>query len=754
MFVLLLLKLNTLAAVLILLTLLLSRILKNRYSVRWKYWTWLVISLFMLLPLQIKLITPLVELTVPQEIVMPVNEGHSNPERSYDTSTALETPTDNTTTLYDDGFRMPVQSQENEKPVSVDDSNASLSFAELEKWVVCIWPVGATFVLVIRMLQYTAVKRKLGKYRKRIDAQEALSIYVRLCRQMGIRKFPVLYQQPDLQSPLLTGLFKPSLYLPKETYTAVELELIFLHELHHFRHKDLWYKFFLSIPGILYWFNPAIAVMRREANRDLEAICDSEVIRFTGTPQKSKAYGRLLLQTSMEPGFIRQASMGLNDSVTDFKERIKYMLSAKNRKNGIAVCLVLICSLLLANQLVGCSPATAEYGSDSDSAQTEASAAENISASQISELSAESTSTTESVSTPQTTDLSAESPSTTESVSTSQTAGLTMYETDNFTFTVPEIWQGKVTGRIEKKGDFESLVLEWKGILIASIGVEKKASSVAGDIGNSNIWLSRGQNSNYWVNMGIYNFAFLIPGADKHSDETSSMLNALTDEEKDQLLYLTTGGRITLEEVMNWVQNIDTAVQTFKKTSEFYEESIVPCIDVKYLPPRETDTAAAEISTFETRNFSFTIPKIWQGKVTGRLEGTADSESLRLEWYGIHFATIQVEEAAYTNDGSTKGYCKVWRSEEQNGYQLAIKTYNFACELGYHELYNYSYPETDGLPDEDKKELLYLTTGGKLTLEEATELCRSEDTVEQTYEKMVDFYNEVIVPNIIIKELP
>ena len=927
MFILEMLKFNILAAVVILITLLVSRLLKNKYSVRWKYWTWFVLSVLLLLPFHFTALRPLFKVTVPQETGTPVvavpetegsslktvDIGSSESEHTAYVSEALpenaavsdidqvadepmmpaeaivpEETVNSEETMNSAETMMPAEDSGTAEYLSDDAQTASVSLQDLEKGFVFIWVGGIAVAIVVRMLQHIAVNRKLGKYRHRIDAEDVLSIYIQLCRQMEIRKPPVLYHQPDLQSPLLTGLYKPSLYLPKEAYTAVELELIFLHELNHFKHKDLWYKLFLSIPGMLYWFNPAMLLMRREATRDLEALCDSRVINAIENPQKRMAYGRLLLETSMERGFLRQAAMGLNDSVTDFKERMTYMLSAKHRKNGIVVCLILACSLMLANQLVGCSSAAAESGSGSDSAQTEASASESISASQTSDLTAESSTITESVSTSQTAGLTVYETenfsftvpeiwegqvtgrieagavaeklilewnghhlatirvdrtinknntgdllfnkawhSTEENgyhvalwvdnygyrihssnmanlltegekeqllylstggsitleeanewiksgngwvqtreitvdfynetivpyievkdLSSIQTEAATTYETQYFSFTIPEIWQGQVTGRIEKYGDFESLGFEWNGIPLGGIGVEEKASSTGGDIGHSNIWKSRGQNSNYWVHMSVRNYAFLIPKADVLSDglsadELSSMLNALTDEEKEQLLYLTTGGRVTLENMAE--------MQSIENTAAFYEEFIVPNIEVKELPPRETDTAAAETTTFETRNFSFTIPEIWRGKVTGRLENMGGFDMLKLEWYGIHFATIQVEQTAYAVDGSTN---KVWHSEEQNGYQLAIWTSNFARVLGYNELHNYSAGALDGLPDEEKKELIYLSTGGSLTLEEAIELCRFEDTVGQTHEKMVDFYYEVIVPNIIIKELP
>ena len=62
------------------------------------------------------------------------------------------------------------------------------------------------------------------------------------------------------------------------------------------------------------------------------------------------------------------------------------------------------------------------------------------------------------------------------------------------------------------------------------------------------------------------------------------MLFRSTDEEKEQILYLTTGGRVSLAEAINAVQYTETGGQTIRNTSEFYKEYIVPYIEIKNMP--------------------------------------------------------------------------------------------------------------------------------------------------------------------------
>lgn len=62
------LKTNFLAAVVVILTIVLARLMKNRYSVRWKYIVWLAIAVFMFIPARVYSPSPAVNLYIPETI--------------------------------------------------------------------------------------------------------------------------------------------------------------------------------------------------------------------------------------------------------------------------------------------------------------------------------------------------------------------------------------------------------------------------------------------------------------------------------------------------------------------------------------------------------------------------------------------------------------------------------------------------------------------------------------------------------------
>lgn len=77
---------------------------------------------------------------------------------------------------------------------------------------------------------------------------------------------------------MLAGLFHPAVYLTNERYEKQELCFILTHELTHYQRKDLWYKLLMQVVVSIYWFNPFLYKMRRDAERIVENLCDARVV--------------------------------------------------------------------------------------------------------------------------------------------------------------------------------------------------------------------------------------------------------------------------------------------------------------------------------------------------------------------------------------------------------------------------------------------------------------------------------------------
>ena len=352
------LKLNIISAVVIFLVLGLSVLLKNRFTARWKYVVWLAVAMSLLVPARLPSNFSLINFKVPgtessgnekitaKRIISAdaysanVNSSKVNSE---DSSTADSKMQD--TAVTGKAFTGAVLKDE----VQSDSASASLSGRHIvplaAKIFMIVWLAGAVIKLLAEICAYCFSMRSLKRMSLPVNDLMKWKMYRDVCEQKGIRRRPELMQNAGLSTPLLAGLFRTKLYLPAVGYSAEELKLVYHHELTHYLHRDLWYKMLLRICASVYWFNPALLFMLWEADKDIENLCDAEVVRVCSRAER-KLYRKLLLRTVAIDDQVPYVTASLNDSSMVFKDRILYMLNMKKlRKNvlpGVILAMVLV----------------------------------------------------------------------------------------------------------------------------------------------------------------------------------------------------------------------------------------------------------------------------------------------------------------------------------------------------------------------------------------------------------------------------
>ncbi|MEX2785074.1 M56 family metallopeptidase [Streptococcus sp. H49] len=141
-----------------------------------------------------------------------------------------------------------------------------------------IWLVGCLWTVSRQILAYYRFKQMLkhwgqpvsdGLIKKRLESSR---------RSLGIRASIELLVCPTLKSPMLTGFRRPTIILPETAYTDEELDLIFEHELTHFKHHDLYTNLLTAVILTLHWFNPIVRFACKEMQEAAEAYCDDAVL--------------------------------------------------------------------------------------------------------------------------------------------------------------------------------------------------------------------------------------------------------------------------------------------------------------------------------------------------------------------------------------------------------------------------------------------------------------------------------------------
>ena len=343
-FVLHILKLNIIAAVVILLVRVLAILFKGRVSARWKYFIWLLLAVTLCVPVRLPANLALVDVKVQNNSQRDVQEPKTEDYtvRSGKGQKITETVS---------------SSNSNRKSMTEIPEQKRTVMWEPDKWMeivtvifVTVWLSVAVLKLAGELLAYYLSMKNLRRMSLPVNDPVSIQMYRDVCRKKRVRRVPELRQNAGLTTPLLAGLFHTKLYLPATGYSAEERKLVFYHELTHYCHRDLWYKMLLRICASIYWFNPFLLIMLKEADKDIENLCDTAVINRVNK-KDHRLYRQLLLRTVAMNNQIPYVTASLNDSGMVFKDRILYMVNIRKLRRGILPG-ILVTVLLAGSNLV------------------------------------------------------------------------------------------------------------------------------------------------------------------------------------------------------------------------------------------------------------------------------------------------------------------------------------------------------------------------------------------------------------------
>lgn len=419
-------KLNVLAALLIVLVFGVSRFLSKKYSVWWRSWIWLAVSLILLVPVQIPDYWNVIHIQIPQQVTEERVPAVREEVRVQGQEAAGETlPTENSLAA----------SESTDLPKNTSQfREQGIQMLSVYQMLAVVWLAAAALYGLYKLLGSYIVQRELKRWSMPVPDKSLEMNYQKLCRKMKVSHPPKLWMNAKVTTPLLTGLLRPRIYLPSDRYTWKELELLLSHELSHYRHHDLWYKLLLQLVCIVYWFNPLLHWMRREADQDLEFLCDERIMK-DGAHEERMQYNYLLAQTAAQRRNFYGLSTGFNGSLADLKKRMVNIMRAGKLKKGKFIMFCFLAVFVFMNVMTGCSekePEDTSAVSTGSVSQSESESDTSAEATPTPETTPEPTQeplTTEPVATPEPTDVPEEEQNTEDTEETQQPAEDTTEET-------------------------------------------------------------------------------------------------------------------------------------------------------------------------------------------------------------------------------------------------------------------------------------------------------------------------------------
>ncbi len=313
--------------------LLLIPIWQQRYSARWRKVIWLVIAIRLLVPFSIELPSAPVQVQMDFQRIVTV---HPQP-------------------VYMDAIPAVPEHTASPSDIMVNNSSVTPSDVTAQNGIVwnqgmimsVIWIVGVLVFVLWHGVQYVIFRRKV--FASAISLEDGDWLLNNAAADMDLHHLPDVLISAEVQSPMLVGFVKPVIVLPERIYGEQELLLILRHELMHYKHHDLWYKLILLAVNAVHWFNPLVYLMLRQAGRDVEQVCDDNVVAGQDMAYR-KAYSLTILNTMASQNGIALSTC-LSKDAQNVKNRFAGILQPKQYKRGAVVFLGIV---LLAVAVSGC----------------------------------------------------------------------------------------------------------------------------------------------------------------------------------------------------------------------------------------------------------------------------------------------------------------------------------------------------------------------------------------------------------------
>ena len=338
------------------------------------YYAWLLVLLRFALPLPGLIPTSSEKAEIPAAYSEVNDQETIHKIVTEDVQAFPVTGQDHVTENVSDGSTEPAETQIIHNAVDKEELNVteaapetalSIDWKSPMLWL-SVWAAGAAISMAVTVLSYFRFSYVLKKNLKEPDSFTK-AVYDAV---PGVK--PDLYFTDSNRPPMMLGILKPKIILPKREYDEELLTNILRHELMHYRRFDMLYKWASAAILSLHWFNPITWFIRRELNRACEMSCDEMLLRSMSKEEK-QSYGNTLL--------LMAASTALPSAVVattfatekrNLKERLNQIMNYKKSRTRM------LAAFLAVVLLTGCGMAAGPVSGKASEEQTDVQASAEV----------------------------------------------------------------------------------------------------------------------------------------------------------------------------------------------------------------------------------------------------------------------------------------------------------------------------------------------------------------------------------------
>lgn len=216
-----------------------------------------------------------------------------------------------------------------------------------------VWAAGSSVFLVRDIFLLVKGERKRGRY---VPAED--EIIAQAMDELGLKHQVII--SCDVPMPMVAGLFRPVIYLPKIELSTEQWKYVLRHEARHIDSRDLFIKLFYILLRTVMWWNPVSHLFLKEIDILLELRCDTAIVKSLDEEERRDYLDAILqvIKNTMPAKENILAVAGLTGSVVGLKQRFESVLQFEKRSSiwrGLLI-YALLTVLFLASYLVVLQP--------------------------------------------------------------------------------------------------------------------------------------------------------------------------------------------------------------------------------------------------------------------------------------------------------------------------------------------------------------------------------------------------------------
>lgn len=315
----------------------------KKYKRTWRYCIWIVLGIRLLIPADFSMSKSYINIdTIGKESSIENGTINSTKDKvqKKDSSDKLN--------------RVGYENEKLSQNHNINLENKTVFYESLIKILFYVWITGVIIITIYDLICYRKVKGRMKIMSRKLDPGVIRNRFENVKRNMKVFRNVEVRVCKCIQSPMVIGWCNPVLYLASQEYTEEELYYIFLHELVHVKKNHILTKFFFNMVNNIHWFNPFVYVMKKEVAKDIELLCDQEVVEIINNEERKK-YGEVILRcidlrSNKEVLF----SSSFSNSRKQIKERLVQVMNIKKKKKGMAFTGIILIGVMCCSLLVAC----------------------------------------------------------------------------------------------------------------------------------------------------------------------------------------------------------------------------------------------------------------------------------------------------------------------------------------------------------------------------------------------------------------